>query len=187
MRKKYFKMKKIITLAVLLTSLNTSFAQKVNLGLKNAVVIGQLDNTEDRYSLEINLTELLTSRGVKTIPSLNIMKMGSDSQLLASDSMAQVLSSKGIDTYILVSVRGYDRKFKRTTSKDNLFKALELGSLFNLYQPDIVSVSFEFKFFRNGEFITSDIVKCANVSDRETVLKRFRNKVGKRISSKWLK
>jgi hypothetical protein len=29
-------------------------------------------------------------------------------------------------------------------------------------------------------------VKCANVSDRETVLKRFRIKVGKRISSKWL-
>ena len=106
--------------------------------------------------------------------------------LLASNSMTQVLKAKGIDTYILVSVRGYDRKFKPTTSIDNLFKSLELGSLFNLYQTDIVSVSFEFKFYRNGEFITSDIVKCANVSDRETVLKRFRIKVGKRISSKWL-
>jgi hypothetical protein len=180
-------MKKYIYLFVLFATVNSSVAQKVNLNLKNAVVIGQLDNTEDRYSLEINLTELLTSRGVKTIPSLNIMKIGSDSQLLASDSMKQVLLEKGIDTYILVSVRGYDRKFKPTTSKDNLFKALELGSLFNLHQPDIVSVSFEFKFFRNGEFITSDIVKCANVSDRETVLKRFRIKVGKRITSKWLK
>ena len=179
-------MKKYIYLFVLLATVNVSFAQKVKLGLKNAVVIGQLDNAEDRYSLEINLTELLTSRGVKTVPSLNIMKMGSDSQLFASDSMTQVLKAKGIDTYILVSVRGYDRKFKPSTSKDNLFKSLELGSLFNLYQPDIVSVSFEFKFFRNGEFVMSDIVKCANVSDRETVLKRFRNKVGKRISSKWL-
>lgn len=179
-------MKKYIYLIVLLVIANGSFAQKVDLNLKNAVVIGQLDNSEDRYSLEINLTELLTSRGVKTIPSLNIMKMGSDSQLLASDSMTQVLKSKGIDTYILVSVRGYDRKFKPTTSRDNLFKSLELGSLFNLHQTDIVSVSFEFKFFRNGEFVTSDIVKCANVSDRETVLKRFRIKVGKRITSKWL-
>ncbi|MEJ6583831.1 MAG: hypothetical protein QNL61_11925 [Crocinitomicaceae bacterium] len=179
-------MKKYIYLFVLFATVNSSVAQKVNLNLKNAVVIGQLDNTEDRYSLEINLTELLTSRGVKTIPSLNIMKIGSDSQLLASNSMTQVLKAKGIDTYILVSVRGYDRKFKPTTSIDNLFKSLELGSLFNLYQTDIVSVSFEFKFYRNGEFITSDIVKCANVSDRETVLKRFRIKVGKRISSKWL-
>jgi hypothetical protein len=179
-------MKKYIYLFVILATVNVSFAQKVKLGLTNAVVIGQLDNAEDRYSLEINLTELLTSRGVKTTPALNIMKMGSDSQLLASDSMTQILQAKGIDTYILVSVRGYDRKFKPTTSKDNLFKSLELGSLFNLYQPDIVSVSFEFKFFRNGEFVMSDIVKCANVSDRETVLKRFRNKVGKRITSKWL-
>ncbi len=179
-------MKKYIYIVILLATANTSFAQKVDLALKNAVVIGQLDNAEDRYSLEINLTELLTSRGVKTIPSLNIMKMGSDSQLLASDSMTQVLKSKGIDTYILVNVRGYDRKFKPTSSRDNLFKSLELGSLFNLHQPDIVSVSFEFKFFRNGEFVTSDIVKCANVSDRETVLKRFRIKVGKRITSKWL-
>jgi len=179
-------MKKYIFLFAVLVTVNGSFAQKVDLQLKNAVVIGQLDNTEDRYSLEINLTELLTSRGVKTVPSLNIMKMGSDSQLLASDSMAQLLKAKGIDTYVLVSVRGYDRKFKPTTSRDSLFKALELGSLFNLYQVDIVSVSFEFKFYRNGEFIMSDIVKCANVSDRETVLKRFRIKVGKRISSKWL-
>lgn len=181
-------MKNYILLFVVITSINAVFAQKkVKLELKNAVVIGQLDNAEDRYSLEINLTELLTSRGVKTTPALNIMKMGSDSQLLASDSMTQVLKAKGIDTYVLVSVRGYDRKFKPTTSKDDLFKSLELGSLFNLYQPDIVSVSFEFKFFRNGEFVMSDIVKCANVSDRETVLKRFRIKVGKRITQKWLK
>ena len=180
-------MKKYLLLSVLFLSVHSIYAQKVKLGLKNAVIVGQLDNAEDRYSLEINLTELLTSRGVKTIPSLNIMKMGSDSQLLASDSMTQMLKSKGIDTYLLVSVRGYDRKFKATTSRDSLFKSLELGSLFNLYQPDIVSVSFEFKFFRNGEFVMSDIVKCANISDRETVLKRFRIKVGKRIEKKWLK
>ena len=128
-------MKKYILLFVLITSISAVSAQKkVKLGLKNAVVIGQLDNAADRYSLEINLTELLSSRGVKTIPALNIMKMGGDSQILASDSMKQVLKSKGIDTYILASVRGYDRKFKPTTSKDSLFKALELGSLFNLYQ-----------------------------------------------------
>lgn len=181
-------MKKYILLLVLITSINALFAQKkVKLELKNAIVVGQLDNPEDRYSLEINLTELLTSRGVKTIPALNIMKMGSDSQLLASDSMTQVLKEKGIDTYILASVRGYDRNFKPTTSRDNLFKSLALGNLFNLFQPDIVSVSFEFKFFRNGEFIMSDIVKCGNISDRETVLKRFRIKVGKRITKKWLK
>lgn len=130
---------------------------------------------------------MLTSRGIKTVPALNIMKMGADSQLLATDSMQQIIAAKGIDTYLLVSVRGYDRKFKPTTSTDDLSKSLSVGNLFDLYQPDITSISFEFKFFRNGQMVYSDIVKCGNISDRETVLKRFRNKVGKRIDKKWSK
>ena len=177
----------ILILLTVLISVSASAQKKAKLALKNAIVIGQLDNPEDRYSLEINLTEMLTSRGIKTIPALNVMKMGGDAQLLATDSMQQVLAAKGIDTYLLVSVRGYDRRFKPTTSSDDLSKALSLGNLFNLYQPDITSVSFEFKFFRNGQMVHSDIVKCGNISDRETVLKRFRNKVGKRIDKKWTK
>ena len=169
----------------MLISVSASAQKKAKLALTNAIVIGQLDNPEDRYSLEINLTELLTSRGIKTIPALNIMKMGADAQMLASDSMQQLITSKGVDTYLLVSVRGYDRRFKPTTSTDSLSKALSAGNLFNLYQPDITSISFEFKFFRNGQMVFSDIVKCGNISDRETVLKRFRNKVGKRIDKKW--
>ena len=159
--------------------------KKTSIDLTNVLVIGQLDNSEDRYSLEINLTQMFTSAGVKTIPSLNILKLGGDAIILASDSMKQILASQGIDTYVIVSVRGYDRRFKVSAKQQNFSEALEAASLFDLYRQDIVSISFEFKFFRGGEFVHGDIIKCGNISDRETVLKRFRSKVTKKIGKKW--
>lgn len=166
---------------------NVSFGQskKQKLNLTNAVVVGQLDNPEDRYSLEINLAQVLSDNGVKAVPSLNVMKMGGDPQILASDSLMKIMSDKGIDTYLLASVRGYDKKFKKSEKNDDFTTALSVGSLFDLYRQDIVSISFEFKFYRNGECVFSDIVKCGNISDRTTVLKRFVKKVNKRIVKKW--
>lgn len=180
---------RIVFVALLLCSVVPSaFSQKkVKLGLTNAVVIGQMDNQEDRYSIEINLTEMFSSRGIKAVPSLNLIKLGSDSQQLSSDSIAAVLKSKGIDTYVLVSVRGYDRTFKLSTSSESLDTALARGNLYGLYQPDIVSVSFEFKFYRAEQLVKSEIVKLGNIGGRDAVIKRFRSKVGKLIDKKWKK
>lgn len=182
-------MKKGIVLFGLLLIVSVGFAQKKQSGidLKNCVVIGQLDNPEDRYSLEINMTEMLSSMKIKTMPSLNFMKMGSDAVLLASDSIQSELKEKGFDTYLIVSVRGYDRRFKVAEKQENFKEALSAGGLYDLYRMDIVSISFEFKFYRNGEYVFGDIVKCGNISDRDTVLKRFRSKVGKRMSKKWFR
>ncbi|MCH2229287.1 MAG: hypothetical protein MK105_02990 [Crocinitomicaceae bacterium] len=183
-------MNKLILVALVVFFATSSFAQKkskVKLNLTNALVIGQMDNPADRYSLEINTTELLNTRGVKAVPSLNMMKLGGDAMILASDSIADLMKSKGVDTYVLISVRGYDRKFKVTGLKDSLETVLGTNSLFGLYREDIVSISFEFKFFREGHLIYSDMVKCGNIGDRETVIKRYRKKVGKRILKKWKK
>jgi hypothetical protein len=177
-------MKNLTLLLLLFVAVNVQ-AQKESIQLKNALVVGQLDKAEDRYSVEINLTELLTEAGVKAVPSLNILKMGSDASIIATDSIQKLIASKGIDTYILVSVRGYDKKFKKTHRKDELKTALDAGNLFPIYRDEIVSVSFEFMFYRNGQFIGSDIVKCGNVSSRDTVIKRFRKSVAKRIVKKW--
>ena len=164
-----------------------SMAQKKEkLHLTNALVIAQLDNPEDRYTLEINTTELLTSRGVNAVPSLNYMKQGGDSQILASDSLKAIMDELGIDTYVVVTIRGYDKHFKKTKRHINLNDVLTEGGVYDLYRLDIVSISFEFKFYRNGEMVFSDIRKCGNVSDRPTVIKRFRKKTGKRIY-KWMK
>lgn len=175
----------IFILGLVLVSIGQKNKQELN--LSNALVIGQMDNPEDRYSLEINLTEILTSHGIKTVPSLNILKLGADSEILASDSVTQLMKNQGIDTYVLATVRGYDRKFKVSNNQDNFKSAVAVGGLFDLYRMDIVSISFEFKFYRAGEFVYGDIVKCGNISDRQTVLKRMRKKVSKRTLKKWTK
>lgn len=181
-------MNKLITLlftSIIAVSGFSQGAKSKDFHLKNALVVGQMDNPEDRYSIEINLTEMLVSNGVKAMPSLNVMKMGGDAMILSSDSISQLLKAKGIETYVLVTVRGYDRKFKISEKQGDLKAALSTAGLFDLYRMDIVSISFEFKFFQNGEYVFGDMVKMGNISDRETVLKKFRNKVGKRIAKKW--
>ena len=113
------------------------------------------------------------------------MKLGSDSQQLASDSVAQKVKGKGYDTFVLISVRGYDKRFKASVSKESFAVALGRANLFQIYQQDIVSVTFEFKFYRNGEQVYNETIKCGNAGSRDKVLKKLRKKVGKKIARKW--
>lgn len=161
------------------------FSQTKNLNLKNVLVVGQLDKPEDRFTLEINLTELFTSNGVKAMASLNVLKEGTNAAVLATDSISKMLKDKGIDTYVLVSVRGYDRKFKPAKNHEPLAEELASGHLFPLYRDEISSVTFEFSFFRNGEYVGYDLVKLGPVGSRDAVLKKFRKKIAKRINSNW--
>jgi hypothetical protein len=182
---KYFNivpMKLFVALVFLWHSLH-SLCQVDKLHLKNALIVGQMDKSEDRYTLEINLTELLSESGIQALPSLNMQKMGSDPVLLSSDSIQGVLKQKGIDTYILVSVRGYDKNFKRSQGAQSLLEALGSGNLFPIYREDVTSVTFEFLFFREGKFVAADLLKCGNVSDKDSVIKRFRKRMEKKIKT----
>jgi hypothetical protein len=160
---------------------------KTFIKLENALVIGQMDTPEDRYSIEINMTDLLVEKGIKAIPSLNVLKMGNDSRLLAEDSLLNVVKAMGIDTYILITVKGFDRKYLIGNRADNFATALEQASFFDLYRMDAVSISFQFKFFRDGECVHAEMIKFGNIGSRETVLKRFRKKVAKRLKKSWAK
>jgi hypothetical protein len=178
-------MKSIIIIVVFLAVGLFSFSQTENLKLRNALVIGQLEKADERYSVEILLTEILVAAGIKAVPSLNVLKYGNNIQLVATDSIQKIVASKGIDTYLTVSIRGYDKRYKKAETRDNLATSLSTGHLFSLYREEAVSVSFEFTFYREGQFMGTDIIKCGNISSRETVLKRFKKKVTKR-AKKWL-
>lgn len=160
---------------------------KTSITLSNALVIGQMDKPEDRYSIEITLTEILSSRGVKAVPSLNVLKLGADSRSLATDSIQKLVAAKGVDTYCIVTIRGFDRKYPVSNSNDDMATSLDQASFFELYREDAVSISFQFKFFRDNICVHSEIVKCGNIGSRESVIKRFRKKVGKRVSKAWTK
>lgn len=161
------------------------FFSQINFQFTNAVVIGQFDKPEDRFSIEINTTEILSSQGIKAIPSLNLLKTGADSRLLATDSIKAVVRSKGFDTYLIVKVIGYDKRFKVSERKITFEEALGLGTLFNLYRDEAESISFECSFFKNDQIVYREVIRCLSISDRNTVLKKYRKKLTKRVSKKW--
>ena len=158
-----------------------------SLGLKNIFLVAQLEIPEDKFTAEINIAELLTNAGIITVPSLNIVKHGGSLSLLASDSIITLLKEKEIDTYMLVSVRGYDRTFRNNTRNFLTLQAeLESSHLFPLYRNDIVSVTLEFLFYRNGIVVHNELLKLNNVSNKEGVMKKLAKKLPKLIN-KWKK
>jgi len=178
-------MKEFIIVAIIAFSFNVASQKKVQLNLTNTIVIGQIDKPQERYAIEGALTSILAENGVKAAPSLNYIKVGGDTKILAADSMIVAMKNIGFDTYCIVNVRGYDRKFKASERQDPLIEKLGQGSLFELYRQDAVSVTFEFTFYRNGQFVKNDILKLGNISDRDSVLKRFNKKMQQHISKKW--
>lgn len=163
-----------------------SVSHKVkDLKLTNAVIVSHLDKQEDRFSLEIALSEVLSRNGVKNTVSLNLLKQGGDPQVLITDSMANVLKEKGFNTMMLVSVRGYDKKFRPSSENFNIAEDLAAENLFPLYKEDIVSVTFEFHFYRNNELVYTDLLKIPGAGSRDKVLKKLRKKLVKKVNKDW--
>ena len=136
--------------------------------------------------MELNLVELLQQNGYKAMPSFNVLKQGEPLVNLANDSIKKILRSKGVDAYAILNVRGYDRRFKPSEAKISLKEILEMTSIYHIYRDEATSVTFEFTFFDlNDQLIGRSLLKCNNVSDRDSVMKRFRKKMPKLIASGW--
>lgn len=185
LRVKYFNvltMKALFSLFILFTF--SVYGQQI--AFKNALVIGQFDKSEDRYAMELNLVEILQQNGYKALPSFNLLKQGEALGNLLNDSTRNLLKAKGIDAYVVLNVRGYDRKFKSSEAKTTLKEMLDMTSIYHIYRDEATSVTFEFTFFDlNNQLIGRSLLKCGNVSDRDSVMKRFRKKLPKTITKDW--
>ena len=155
--------------------------QTAQFQLTNAFIVAQLDRPEEKFSLEINLSELFSNQDVKVFPSLNILKQGQNPTILASDSVTSILRSKQIDTYVLVSVRGYDRNYRKKSKPTSLIDELSSSHLFPLYRDEIVSLTIEFLFYQNGTQVYSDLLKIKNINNKDSVLKKLHKKLPKLI------
>jgi hypothetical protein len=155
------------------------------LKLKNAIVLGQFDKPEDRYAIEVNVTEMFATAGVKSMPSLNLLKQGGDVYVLSNDTLQAIMSAQGYDTYVVVNVRGYDKKFRTSSMSLSFQDVLNMTSIYHLYKEEATNVSFEFSFFRENKVVYREIVKVGNVSNRDAVIKKFRKKLPKVIEKKW--
>ncbi len=153
--------------------------------LQNAIIIGQFDKSEDRYAMEVNLTEMLSNVGIKAMPSLNLLKQGGDAIVLSNDTLQAIMLGQGYDTYMIVNVRGYDKKFKKSSMAMSFRDVLSMTSIYHLYKEEATNVTFEFSFFRQNKVVHREIVKIGNVSSRDSVIKKFRKKIPKVIEKKW--
>jgi hypothetical protein len=118
---------------------------------------------------------------------MNVLKQGEDPQHLLNDSIQKVLLQKGFDTYLVVNVRGYDRTFKPNEDTQTLAELLETTSIYHIYRDEATSVSFEFSIYKEGKLISRQVLRCGNVSDRDSVLKRLRKRLPKKVLPSWLK
>ena len=158
-----------------------SFSQKNHIQLTNGLLVGQLDRPEEKFSLEINLSEIFASEKIHIIPSLNLLKQGEIPSVLVSDSISNILKTKNVDTYILVSVRGFDKNFKLSSHFEPLATELASSHLFPLYRDEIISITFEFTIYRNGQVIVNELLKLKNVDSKDKVMKKLRKKLPKMI------
>ncbi|WP_430405405.1 hypothetical protein [Fluviicola sp.] len=156
------------------------------LKLNNALVVSHLDKESDQFSLEIAVSDVLSRSKVKNTVSLNVLKAGGDPQVLMTDSLTQLLKTKGINTLMLVSVRGFDNRFRPSTGNMTLAEDLAADNLFPIYKEDIVSVTFEFHFYRDGKLVYADLLKIGGAGSRDKVLRKFRKKLAKRVTKSWM-
>lgn len=161
-----------------------SFSQE-NLNLNNVLVIAQQDKLEDRYTLEIAMLELMRSNDIVAKSSLNLLKQGQDPSVLASDSVSRKLANDGIDTYLLISVRGYDTRFNPSQNLPELKEELRSGHLFPLWRESASTVTFTFLFYRNGIPAHYELIRVRAGASKDAMMKKLYRKVEKRLQKKW--
>jgi hypothetical protein len=164
----------------------THLVSAQSLKLTNAVVITQFDKEEDRYAMQALMADILKGYQIKALPVMNILKQGEDPQHLLNDSIQQIIVQKGFDTYLVVNVRGYDRTFKPSDDTQTLAELLETTSIYQIYRDEATSVSFEFSIYRGGKLVSRQVLRCGNVSDRDSVLKRLRKRLPKKVLPTWI-
>ncbi|MEJ6505110.1 MAG: hypothetical protein QNK70_05715 [Crocinitomicaceae bacterium] len=178
-------MKNYFLLFLFLSTFGVSYTQEESKA--KTLVIGQFDRPEERYAIEVAVTDLFSKNGIPAVPSLNVIKQGANPSILATDSIQELLRNMGITTIAIVNVRGYDRRFKISEKETALSEALGRTSIYHVYREEVTSVSFEFIFFKDNKMYFRDILKCRNVGDRDSVIIRIRKKLPKIISKKWPK
>ena len=132
----------LITIALFLSNSNSWAQDNEKLNLKNVLVVAQQDDLSDRYTVEIALLQLFNSYNIKSLASLNVLKQGGSADILMTDSTRQYLKEQGIDTYLLVSVRGFNSRFKPSKSIKDFEEEIQAGHLYPLYRESASTVTF---------------------------------------------
>lgn len=171
---------------MVIACVSQGMTQDEELNLDNVLVIAQQDKQSDRYSLEVALLQLFNQYNIKTKASLNVLKQGGSADVLLTDSLQNKLKSEGIDTYMLISVRGYDKRFRPAENIKSFEEEIKAGHLFPLYRENATSVTFSITFYRDGEPVHYELIKTGTVGSKDAVIKKLLKKMERSLRRDWL-
>lgn len=176
-----------LTLSSVLLISCFSFAQNVeDLNLKNVLVVGQQDELSDQYTLEVGLLQLFNQYGIKSKASLNVVKQRGSDTTLVQDSIRKALEEEGFDTYLLVSIRGYNNRFRPSENIKSIKEELSAGHLYPLYRESAANVTFTFTFYRDMKPVHYEMIRTGTVGSKDAVIKKLLKKVEKRLKKDWM-
>ena len=174
-----------LTIIALLLLNFTVKAQEEPLNLDNALVVAMQDKMEDRYTLELAVIELLRKHNVLAKSSLNILKDGQDPMILASDSIKRNLSNAGVNTYMLISVRGFNKRFNPSQNIPALKDELRSGHLFPIWRETASTVTFTIIFYRNEVPVHYELIRVRAGNSVDKMMKRLVKQMERRLTRSW--
>lgn len=167
----------------MMISVSSSLYGQIN--LDNVVVVAQQNKTADRYNLELAIMDVLRKYDVNARSGISAVKEGQGPNSLANDSIQKRLNENGFPMFMLVSVRGYDKRFTISSNNTPLNDELRAGHLFAYHREKISSVTFTVSFYRNGQPVHSELIRIKKTKSPEKVLKAFSKRIEKRLKKSW--
>lgn len=180
-------MKTIFTLVFLaILSNQIGFAQKskhpkIN-NLKGALVLVKNDKFQERFSIEANLGKIFSTYGMPILLSVNLIKEGASLSELAETKIQAEMNSRNINSVLVISVRGFDTRFKpRTKIPETLEEMLKEGNLNPISMDDASSVTIEFFQYINGKFHGYHIQRFGGAGSRAKVYTKIQKRLDKLV------
>ena len=184
-------MKTIFSLIAVLAFSSALTAQKVKHpkinNLKGAMILVKNDKPEERFSMEANLGKLFSTFGMPLLLSINLIKEGAPLSELGETKIQAELNAKGINSVLVISVRGFDTSFKpRTKIPLTLAEMLQEGNLNPISLDEASSVTIEFFQYINGKFNGYHIQRLGGASSRSKVYNKLQKRLEKLVP-RWQK
>ncbi len=156
---------------------------KIN-NLKGALLVVKNDKFNERFSAEVNIAKIFSPFQMPMLLSVNLIKENASLSELNTAKVQGEMAAKNINSVLVVSVRGYDTRFKpRTKIPLTLEEMLEEGNLYPVTQDDISSVTIEFIQYVGGKFNGYHIMRLGSASDKQKVYKKMQKKLNRAIPS----
>jgi hypothetical protein len=182
---------KRISLVFLLSiaTISNAWAQKVKHppinNLKGAMLLVKNDDAKERFSVEANMGKILATYNLPLLLSINMINQGAPLKELAGARVQNEMSARGINSVLVVSIRGFDQRFKpRTKIPATLEEMLEEGNLYPISQEEATTVTIEFIQYVGGKFNGYHMMRIGSASNKSKVYTRIQKKLN-RLVPKW--